>query len=205
MAGHVAQVRANWLKLIVGAAKRQPPAVRDAFFDQLPPGLRAEVRQMSMLAWVDADRFASMARAVAEGLGPEVGARFWCSVMSESLDRPLLRPLRDGAVGIFGRSPASLFRYGGQAWSLVTREVCDFRFERLDHAPDGRAGRQHFDDVTPEISLEDFSLFCRGAAKAVLEVLGAEGDAEILELDATHRQITVETTWSGRPVEASVK
>jgi len=195
----MAQVRANWLKLIVGEAKRQPPEVRDAFFAAFPTQLRAEIRSMGMLSWVEADRFGTVVRVVHDALGPEGGSAFWRTTMADSVSRPLLRPLRDGALGMFGKSPASLFRFSRQAWSLVTRDLCTVRFQLLEAAdagPGESGGRVHFEGLAPEVDPAAFSLFGEGAASAVVQVLGFEGGAHVSDAPALDRQVLVDVRWS---------
>ncbi len=204
--GNVPKVRANWLKLIIGAAKRQSPATRDAFLAELPPELRPEIRKMGMLAWVDTDAFVEVTRAVHRGLGEDDGCEFWRATMLDSLDRPLLRPIRDGAIGMFGRSPSSLFRFSKQAWSLVTRDLCRVRFEVDDASSQvGSGGHVHFEDIATQIEPAPFSLFCRGAAQAVLDVLEYEGQIHLREIDERERRITVEARWQDRSLDSSAR
>lgn len=191
----MAKVRANWLKLVVGQAKRQAPYPRDAFFEALGSETRREIREMGKLAWVEAEYFHRLAAAIFEGMGPEPGTEFWRAAMADSLGRPLLRPLREGALGMFGKSPASLFRFSKQAWSLVTRELCTVRFQERGDDDELDGGCVTFGEIVPVLAPAEFSLFCKGASQAVVDVLRFEGAASLCEVSAAARRVRVEVTW----------
>lgn len=114
------RVRASYVKLAVGTAKRQIPSRRDAILAALGDDLRQRIRTAGTLEWLPATAFLEFVATVARSVGANASREFWQANMLESLSGRLLTPLRVGATRLFGNNPGSLVRMTPQAWRLVT-------------------------------------------------------------------------------------
>lgn len=173
------QVRANWLKLVIGTAKRRPPPERERVLAAFTGEFRREVREASTLGWIDVDRFAQLHHAIREALGDDRARAFWRQVMLDGLQRPLLGPLRSGATGMFGEHPGALLRFTPHAWSLVTRHCAKVSFdERVPDDPGFTGGcLLRFSPLDPAVTPEVFEPLFVGGATAALELLGFDGES----------------------------
>lgn len=196
----MAQVRANWLKLVVGTAKRQSEPVSSLILGALGPDFRAEIRTASSLTWLPATQFARVHEALHGALGAGRAELFWRQMMLDALERPMLAPLRSGALGMFGNTPASLLKFTPHAWSLVTRGCARVRFDGA-HAPDSPAWTGacslSFAEFAPELPPSLIEPLLVGGAGASLDLLGFDGEAVRGE-GSTPRRVEVQVRWRPR-------
>ncbi len=115
------RVRANYVKYAIVRVKALPAPQRDAVFDVLG-ATRSEIRAAGLLAWMPMRVYADLIDATRTALGSRGSRQFWRDMMTSSFERQLLKPLLDGALRLYGRTPASLLRRAPQAWSLVSRD-----------------------------------------------------------------------------------
>jgi hypothetical protein len=118
----VPEVRANWLKYTVRSAKNYHPAPASArVLRSIGDELRSSIRVAGPLAWQPAEQFIELCTAVRVALGVAGAREFWRWSLNSSINEPFMRPLASGALYLFGRTPAALYRRTPQAWALVTR------------------------------------------------------------------------------------
>src|SRR5690349_174845 len=102
------QVRANWLKLVIHSAKRAPEPVGGRILAHISDDLRREIRVSGRLAWLPATRFVEVADAIVAADGLEGARAFWRQMMRGAIDVPFMRPLLNGALFLWGDTPAGL-------------------------------------------------------------------------------------------------
>jgi hypothetical protein len=119
----VPQVRANWLKYTVRSAKKYPAPAGARVLEFIGDELRSSIRAAGPLAWQPAEHFIALCSAIRAALGIEGAREFWRGSLHSSINEPFMRPLALGAVYLFGRTPAALYRRTPHAWALVTRGV----------------------------------------------------------------------------------
>lgn len=176
-----ARIRANWTKFSIGCIKRLEPHARDAVLDGLDAETRERIRQAAPLEWLPAESFLEVTRAVYEALGSADAAGYWRRNLSQSVEQPFLRPLVEGGLFLFGRTPASLVRRTPQAWKLVARECGRWevdddeeqRWATVDQYELPRAFRGH----------AGWARVIEGGAGALLDVVGCRGG---VVLDTSH-------------------
>jgi hypothetical protein len=166
-------IRASYGKTVIGGIKKLPEGVREALFERVGPGLRAEVREHGMLDWMPAKHFATLVSAVAEGLGPADAKKFWKANLLASLERRLLAPLRLGAIAVYGNSPRSLLKMTPQAWELVSKH-CGVSTV-IDRPPGGILLR--FDALPPVLAIPPMLLLWTGGSESCIARMGFEGQA----------------------------
>jgi len=80
-----------------------------------------ELTAVSGVAWVAFEVEAKLADAVFEALGPADARAFYRRKTVRSFEIPLIRPLLQSALRLFGASPASMVKLVGRTWALVSR------------------------------------------------------------------------------------
>jgi hypothetical protein len=116
------RIRANWAKFSIGCIKRLDAPSRDRVLTALGPRKRERIREAGPLEWLPAHVFLDVAEAVREALGEQEAARYWRMNLRLSMEQPFVRPLVDGSLFLFGRTPGALARRTPHTWRLVARE-----------------------------------------------------------------------------------
>jgi hypothetical protein len=186
------EVRINLLKRAIGEAKRLPEAERDKVLASFGDEQRRRVREAPLLAWADVSVFLAFNGALDDALGTDRAREFWKAYLLDALNRPLLKPLRVGAITVYGRAPDTLLRRAPQAWALVSRGCGVI-------AVDLAEGRATLDvSELPEAMCQSPSVvsFWQGGAEACVSyfdcpVVSAASAAEI-----AGGRVRVELSWS---------
>ncbi|MCG8590179.1 MAG: hypothetical protein MJE66_12880 [Proteobacteria bacterium] len=143
-------------------------------FDTLEGDLGAQVRQRlkpetlervettSQVAWLPVALDVELTEAFFAVAGRERAERVLRENLAASFDRPLLKPMLEGAFAIFGRSPERMLKWSSKVWSLLYRDCGQMKLVS------GEAGRATLElvDLTPEIA--GSRNYLRGVAAAVL-------------------------------------
>lgn len=194
MSPDAAAIRASYAKTVIATMKRRPADERDLLLGRLDPSLRRDIRERSLLDWIEAKQFAELASLVAEVLGPARAKVFWRDNLLGSLERTLLSPLRLGAIGLYGDVPSSLLRMTPQAWQLVGRN-CG-KCHTSDQPPAGYQLR--FTSLPPELCNPGMCLLWAGGSESCIEHLRYTGSADA-ELDDTEPGTAiVQVLWNKR-------
>jgi hypothetical protein len=172
VAAAVPEFRASWSKLALKSVRRLAPAERDRVIAAIGEPTLATIRGAGVLAWLPADAHMRIADGVVEVLGETGAENFFRDLMLISFERPLIRPLLDGGLRIFGATPKSVLRMTPQAWSLVSRGCGAFSVE--DGATPGSV-RLRVDSVPPKVATLGFVAIVVGNCHAVLSRLRLEG------------------------------
>jgi hypothetical protein len=194
MAGGIPLVRASYAKTVVGGIKRRPDAERDVLLARLGDAMRGEIRDYGMLEWMPAARFAQLATAVLETLGPSGAKDFWRANLLLSLERRLLSPLRLGAVAIYGNSPRSLLKMTPQAWELVSKDCGTCRV--VDRPPSGLV--LAFDELPPELCIEAMLQLWSGGCESCIERMSFQGSARVEGSFSARGSIEIGVQWDAR-------
>jgi hypothetical protein len=190
----------------VAAAPGTEPLVRAAFthgtlasIDQLPgdtgaqiralvrPGSLARIEAASRLDWLPVEMDVELTEALAAVLGPERSAEFWRRTLLDVASTPLLRPIVEGGVRLFGHTPEDLLRWFPKLWDSIYRGCGTLKVEERraglarmvveDLAPVLGGSRAYLDGLCA--SFEAIFVFIRVRGEVRLEALDAEaGRAE---------------------------
>jgi len=194
MASDAAVIRASYAKTVIATMKRRPPEEREPLLERLNPALRRDIRERSLLDWIDAALFAQLAQLVAEVLGPTRAKDFWRDNLLGSLERTLLSPLRLGAIGLYGDVPSSLLRMTPQAWQLVSKN-CG-RCHTADQPPSGYQLR--FTDLPSALCIPGMCLLWAGGSESCIEHLRYTGSAEAAFDPQASGTAVVRVHWNRR-------
>ena len=81
----------------------------------------AELSAASGVQWVPFEFEAKLADAVFEVLGPSATRALYRRKTVRSFEIPLIRPILQSSLRIFGATPASILKMVGRTWALVSR------------------------------------------------------------------------------------
>jgi hypothetical protein len=166
-----AAFRANWTKLALKYVKRLPPAERDAVLEVVGASRLGRVRSAGVFEWLPASIQMSLVGAIERVLDKRAPG-FWRDLMLQSFERSLLRPLIDGGLRVFGKSPLSLLRLTPQAYSLIARNCGT---PTVTGGERGQPVRLRFEGLPPELRTTGWVGLCSGQCEAVLVYLGLQG------------------------------
>jgi hypothetical protein len=81
-----------------------------------------ELTGASGVSWLSFEIEAKLADAVYNGLGAVEARALYRRKTARSFDIPLIRPVLDGALRLFGASPASIVKLVGRTWATISRD-----------------------------------------------------------------------------------
>jgi len=149
-------------------------AVRDA----LKPETRDAIENAWAASWLPIGHDVELTEAFFALAGRERACRAMRSNLASTFQKPILRPLVEGALRIFGsHDPRKLLRWAPRAWSLLFRNVGEMSAEiGLDRAT------VELLDLPPEVAdSREYLLGTAAAISAIYDLTGFEGTCELLE------------------------
>ncbi len=153
---------------------------------------RSVIRQASRLGWVPADCFVAITEATLAGLGRDGAQDFWSSRLQASFELPLMRPLAQGGVFLYGNDPGSIIRMTPKAYPLVFRE-CGF----TDVEVEDRSATVRIDDLPADLRTDGVVHCFAGHCRAALAFTGGDGVIEIDDRSlGPSGTLTLRTAWA---------
>ena len=148
------------------------------------------IERASRMEWLPLDLDVALTDAVGEVVGME-GVRRWAKTsMQQSLDGPLLGPLRDGAVRLFGLEPNKILKWTPRAWSHMYKHAGTLEF--LD-AEDFRVELHHKDPPTAFRQSPAVLESVAASFSAVFDLCRIQGEAEVASI--TPERVVFELRW----------
>jgi hypothetical protein len=139
----------------------------------LSPEMLKRIKGAMRTDWLPIAYDVEMNEAVERSLGRELLCRWSRSTIESSLKGPMLSPLLDGAVALFGLTPNTLFKLLPRGWGSVYRGCGELKIE-------GRGNTQArimWRGVPDEVRASEPYLYGVAATfSALLAVTNAEGD-----------------------------
>jgi hypothetical protein len=188
-----ARMRANWAKFSISCIKRFDHPERDSLLAAIHPRTRQAIREAGPLAWIDADVFLDLAATVREVLGPRDAARYWRTNLRESMDQPFVRPLSEGSMLLFGRTPGALVRRTPHSWKLVSRGCGRWEVETDDDAR--RATVDQYDLPLSFRSHAGWASVLEGGLGALIDTAGARGEVTVDTGDYAYGHLSALMAW----------
>jgi hypothetical protein len=152
----------------------------------------ATIEQAGRMEWLPLEIDVALTDAVGEVVGMD-GVRRWARTsIQQSLDGPLLGPLRDGAVRLFGLAPAKILKWAPRAWSHVYKNAGTLRFLEPEDA-EARVELHHRD---PPPDFRDSKAVLESVAAsfaAIFDLCHVTGEAEIASVDKT--RVVFQLRW----------
>jgi hypothetical protein len=189
-------VRAAFTRAALHEALAADPAVAAHLRAALPASTIAAVLDAGRNAWLPVAIDMDVTEAIAAALGPDRSAAFWRKSLVETLESPLLKPIVDGVVGLFGLAPESLLRWAPRAWLTIYRNCGTMTV--LERGI--RSGRLGFDDITPALVRSGaFIEALRASFEAVFTLCRVYGEVRVESCDLAARQAVYAFSWTPRP------
>jgi hypothetical protein len=113
-------IRVNWSKLALKWLRQLPDGEREAVRARIGAETLSRIGSAGVFEWLPANVHMAIVDAVRATLGDRGSRRYWRELMVASFDRSLLKPLVDGGLRLFGRSPSAILRLTPQAYQLVS-------------------------------------------------------------------------------------
>ena len=165
------QFRANYSKLALKLARRLPE--RDAVLNATGDESVRAITEASRLEWLPAERHMALTDAIQHVLGSSGAQSFWRDLMLTSFEGRLLKPLVEGGLRLFGRTPRAILRLTPQAYSLVARGCGE-----ISVSHDEGLVRLDVHGLPALLRTPGFVSLCHGNCLAVLAFLGRKGTVE---------------------------
>ncbi len=117
-----AAIRASYTKLGLRHFKRSHAERWEEVLEGMgAPGL-ADVRAAGALDWLPAELHGLISDAMIDVAGRSDARALWADVLIDAFGSPVLSPIVNGALRIYGKKPPSLMRMTPHAWPLFFRE-----------------------------------------------------------------------------------
>ena len=160
--------------------------------DELKPGTLDAIESASTIGWVDVEHDVELTETLFRLAGSERAWEAMRANFRDSLDKPLLKPLLEGALAIFGRSPERILRWGPRVWSFLFRDAGEMTL--ADSGP-GHA-RLELHGLPPVFSAS--RPYFEGTGASVLgffDVVRIEAEVRIEGPDPAGGTAAIEVTW----------
>ena len=164
----------------------------DEILDALPEESRAMMRGVGRGEWLPVSLDIDLNIAMWDVLG-EVGVRRVCSrSIVDSLNGPLLGPLAQGTIRLFGVSPRHFYRMVPRGWSQVYRNAGSASFGDCDV---GRV-RLSYEDLPPEFFERGYLEGIAGGLEGLLKFCQLPGESLIRMRDPNGGRLQVDVSWT---------
>ena len=183
------EIRANWCKHSVRQVRRLPEEKRDAALREIGRDTLEQIGSAGILTWLPAENQARIFDAIWSVLGRADAIAFWRDAMSANLDQPLLRPLVQGGLRLFGATVYSVIRMSPRAWSLVARGCGTHLVSRGEGPVELRIV---FVELPPSFATLGFVAHTIGNCEAVLRFLELRGETTQVEDRLTSGEFAIE-------------
>jgi len=112
-----------------------------------------------------------------------------------SFDRPVLRPVLDGAFAVFGRSLAKMFGWAPKVWGLIYRDAGEMVVS------EAREGWVRLDLIDIPLVISASPNYLYGSAEifaGFFDVARVDGTVRLIGPDLANRSAGFELSWSRR-------
>jgi hypothetical protein len=176
------------------------PAIAARVRARLAPETAATLERSGRLAWLPIEVDVELTHAIYAELGAGRAHELFRRNLSSALDTPILRSLAQGALRLFGASPARLFAWAPKAYAQIYRDSGDMRFET--DAPG--SARLELSLLPPAIAQSrDYLDGVAGAIAAGFDLMALKGEVTIERFDPPGRRASFRLTWEDdEPLES---
>ena len=122
------RILAGFVQGTLAAVSAQDAALGERVRARLGVATRERLEQASRIAWVPIELDVEVTHAIYGELGPVRAREVFRRNLSGALDSPVLRSLAQGALRLFGASPARLFGWAPKVYAQLFRDAGEMRF-----------------------------------------------------------------------------
>ncbi len=187
-----ASSRAVIYKRVLERIEALPAPDRRRVMEHVDADLARKVREAGRLSWFDWRVNAHFDRAILMGLGHEGALRFWRSYGIYVATDGVFAKTVEGAVRLFGLSPAVLVRRYPDGYNFATRR--QGRVTATAGSNDMEVA-VYFDALPEDVATPGFIVAQQGALCALLELCGATGEVEVDDQYAQEGNLVYRVRW----------
>lgn len=190
MSGAFPAMRASHMKSNLQALRDLGPDNERRVRELVSPATLATIDDNPRTSWLPVELDVELTDAIDQVMGRE-GTRRWSKeALLKSMEGPLLRPIIDAALRLFGVTPASVFGFLPRAWGAVYRDCGTIELGDVAESslhvlyrgvPDAMAADAYLDGIA-------------GALEAVLELCKKSGRVTVEPVQGGQTRFVVE--WS---------
>ncbi len=119
--GDTPQMRAAVTKDFVDGLDGIEPDLRARVEGRLSAEARETIERELRIGWIPLAVHAAVGEATRAEIGLDGYRRAWRVAMSRIFEQPILKPLVQGAIHVFGLTPMSMVKMTPKAWPLLVR------------------------------------------------------------------------------------
>jgi hypothetical protein len=170
------RILAGFVQGTLAAVSAQDPALGERVRARLAPATRERLARASRIAWVALELDVELTHAIYAELGAVRARELFRRNLSGALEAPVLRSLAQGALRLFGASPARLFGWAPKVYAQIYRDAGAMRFA-LD-APG--SARLELTELPPAVAASRSYLDGMAAAVAAgFDLMGVKGEVRL--------------------------
>jgi hypothetical protein len=159
-----------------------------------PPEAIARIESAVATEWIPFEHYQAVAEAVRKELGDAQNRRFWHKVTARNFASPLLHHLIEGAVRVFGMSPAGLLKIAPRGRDLMVRGCGTLTFT---NGSELRSGVLVLDHFPPSLFATGTTLEIVGATfEGFFEIAHTRGTVTVTEQDPTRARAVFLVRWA---------
>lgn len=126
------QMRATHTKSLLRSVRKLMTHEQDQIVGAVGNESIEKIESTIAVGWVPMTIHMGFSDAIRAVIGSSRNVQIWRETMTETYDRALLRGFIDASVGLFGLTPASLFRQGPYVYRHLTRGLGELAVEEQE-------------------------------------------------------------------------
>lgn len=116
-------IRAAVTKNFLDALERAEPSLRERVLATVPDADRRRIEAALRIDWLPLSVHLSLNEAARAVGGVDTYREAWTDAMAHTFGQPILKPIVEAGVRLFGLSPLTFARLAPKAWDLVVRDA----------------------------------------------------------------------------------
>jgi hypothetical protein len=196
MAAAQHQMRATHTKSLLRSARKLPPKEQRQILATIGDEAAEKIDDAIAVGWLPMTLHMLLSDTIRAEIGSERNIQLWRETMTETYDRVLLRGFIDASVGLFGLTPASLFRQGPYIYRQLTRGLGDLTVET---EPDSESGSIHLLGFpAKEFDLVCYSEGLIGCLESSITRGRGKGSITLTDIQAKTGDLHFHAVWTSR-------
>jgi hypothetical protein len=173
-------IRAAVSKNFVDALDRLEPGLGGRVLATVADADRSRVEAALRIDWLPLEVHLSLNEAAREVAGAGTYARAWTAAMIHTFEQPILKPIVEAGVRLFGLTPLTFARLAPRAWDLLVRDAGALT-TTIESSHRARIAVDHF---VPELLKSDtFFVGMVGVFDSFFTITRTAGTVTLLEQD----------------------
>ena len=123
------RILAGFVQGTLAAVSERDPELGERVTARLAPETRERLAHTSRIAWLPLAVDVELTHAIYAELGPARAREIFRRNLTGALDAPVLRSFTQGALRLFGASPARVLGWAPKVYAQILRDAGEMRFE----------------------------------------------------------------------------